>query len=786
MKRIWLLTQANLRKSKGNAISLLVMIMLAAAFMNIGFLTWRNYDNAFDMRAKELNTSDITAVLQNQYPDYTKTYEQQFRDDTRTKEIEVRDILLLHGSCAYGDSITNRMVAVLNTKDPTTMNQYVFVEKAEVEPGHAVYLPYLFQIAGGYDIGDSFSIEISSASGNNKSFTYEIAGFFDEIILGTINASTTGIILNDSSYQELSKAYDGLLDAKMFLMQIVDPSFNEVYATDHMADLSDNHILFDINIYDTLKMSRTITSSIGSLLVVAFSVILALISMVVIRFRIANTIEEDMQNIGALKAIGYKGKEIVGAILLQFLCITICGSVLGIVISYGALPSVILLFAKQTGLLWSQGFDVISTVLTFIILLLSVVFVVILSTRRASKVPPIHALRNGIHSHNFKKNYFPFETSRGSIIAMNAKKTCVQELKQNTLIGFIILGISFAAVFATILFYNISMNFDNFLETTVGEIVNLQVDAFNEEDASIMKEEIEDMDGVNKTLYFYTSNMKSKDGAAVYMYTTDDFNEFSCQDMVYEGRFPKYENEVAIGGILSDIVHKDVGDTIELVKDDQSYTYVITGLIQGSNFMGHDAAITTDGYLQLDPDYKKTSISVYLDDNDSGDVVIQDINQKYGDKIAMSRDVRKSVEASMMTYRGIVSLLACIILVITAIVISLTLYLVIKTSLLRKKRELGIQKAIGFTSKQLILQNSLSFLPIILGSSILGGTITYFTANPILSMLFSGIGMMKVNFEIQLWMIVLISGSITLFGFIISILVSLRIHKISPYALINE
>lgn len=785
MKQIWLLACANLRKSKGQSVSLLIMIILSSAFMNLGLITWRNYDTSFDSRAQELNTSDMISVIQSKDPQYIEQYELELREDELTKEIETRDILLLYGSCAYNDSLSSRLMAILNADDQTIMNRYEYVDKVENSDGYGIYLPYLFQVGGGYSLGDDFTLSVNMGK-EEKTFTYQIAGFFDEIMLGTINSSTTGFVLESEAYAELSNSFSGFVDGKMYLAQIYDENQREVYATNHTPQPVMENTLYDCNIYDTLKTSRTVTSSIGSMLIVAFSIILSGIALVIIHYQIVNTIEEDMQNIGALKAIGYTGKQISGAFIIQFLIIAGVGAGVGIALSYLGLPFVVELFARQTGVIWNQGFDAVTMVITTSAILIAVLLVVLYSSNRVRKLTPITALRIGISTHNFKKNYVPLHSSKGSIVSLIAKKIFVQELKRNILVGFIIAFITFATAFAGILYYNISLHFDNFLVSTVGEIYDLRIETETFQKAQKLESTFKDMDEVRKVLYMYTDTIKSSEGAAVYLYTTHDFQDYDYQDMIYEGRFPKYDNEVAIGGVLANSIDKKIGDQITLVNDEISYTYLITGLIQGSNYMGHDAAMIKEGYLHLNSDYVETTLSLYLRNTSDGDRMLEMIKRDYGDDIALITNVHKATVASMTTYRSIVSMLVVIIAVITLAMLILTLFLVIKTSLLRKKKDFGIQKAIGFTTKQLILQNALGFLPIIMCFSLLGGCIAYVITNPILSVLFSSIGMMKVNFTIPWFLILSLVAGITLLGFLISILISMRIRKVTPYTLMSE
>ena len=67
-----------------------------------------------------------------------------------------------------------------------------------------------------------------------------------------------------------------------------------------------------------------------------------------------------------------------------------------------------------------------------------------------------------------------------------------------------------------------------------------------------------------------------------------------------------------------------------------------------------------------------------------------------------------------------------------------------------------------------------------------GAILGYYLINPLLSMLLSYIGMMKVQFEIPWMMLITIILLICLTGSALAMWIARRIKKISPYLLVNE
>ena len=114
------------------------------------------------------------------------------------------------------------------------------------------------------------------------------------------------------------------------------------------------------------------------------------------------------------------------------------------------------------------------------------------------------------------------------------------------------------------------------------------------------------------------------------------------------------------------------------------------------------------------------------------------------------------------------------------------MYIVIRSIIVQRKQELGIYKAIGYTSRQLILQVSGSFLPVsciaILLSSLLG--IWYLPS--INNFIFETIGAMKNNMEISVVFLVIFALVQMGVNFVISYVLAKPVKKISAYSLLKE
>ena len=263
-------------------------------------------------------------------------------------------------------------------------------------------------------------------------------------------------------------------------------------ATTYSSNLSNLLLSFDIEIIET---SRVLMAFIMAVMVIAFAFIIVAVCLIVVRFRISNSIEEDMAKIGSLKAIGYTSRQIILSIVLQFVLIALTASILGIILSYMTTPIISDVFAQQSGIKWIQGFDLYISTMSLGLIIIIVMLIAYISSRKIKRLNPIVALRGGIITHNFKKNHLPLEHSRGNISFFLAIKNLLQNKKQGIMITIIMFAVSFTGVFAVVMFYNTTVDTKAFNETPGIELSNVVLSLKTDTDHDRIKEEVINMEG---------------------------------------------------------------------------------------------------------------------------------------------------------------------------------------------------------------------------------------------------------------------------------------------------
>ncbi|MCB2291420.1 ABC transporter permease [Clostridium sp. CS001] len=789
MKKLFMLTFANIRKSKGNTVSLFMMFFIAALLLNAGLLVFTNFGGFFEKTIKELNASNVYYLVPSHL--YNNQVDDYITKDNNVLKMQKEDSLWGVATTKYKNDTRERFYLINDADKSRDMSKWKFVGEHLQVGGELlldempIYLPYLYKEDGGYKLNDKFEMSFKDVK-----FVFTIKGFTEDVFFSSLETGFIGAYLPHDTYQKVSSKLGDTYNTKVVFANLqkinkeVETGIREITKADLVSASKDTtNAIFSMDL-QLVKMSRIMMAGMVSIMMVAFATIIVGVCLMVVRFRIGNSIEDDMTKIGSLKAIGYTSRQIISSIVMQFVMIAFIGSIVGIALSYSITPMLSDVFAQQSGLMWVQGFDGLISSITLFIIILIVIIVAMITARRINKLNPIVAMRGGIITHNFSKNHLPLSTTKGSLPIVLAFKSILQNMKQSIMIVVILTAVSFAGTFAVVMFYNTTIDMKAFIETPGVELSNVLAVLKPDADNKRLVENIKNMSGVRKA-QFIDEVVVRIDNNEVNTYVMDDYS-MKETNTVYDGRYPLHSNEIVIAGHLADLIEKNIGDSVTLKLGDVQSEFLITGLSQGAYMAGMNASIRTDSIIKLNPDFKRQSLQIYLEKDLNAGEFVERLKNLYGDSLATTLDMDESMKVGAGVYASIVSKVGIVILIVTIAVVILVLYFVINSSVVRKKREIGIQKALGFTTLQLMNQLSLSFLtPIIIGVCI-GCVIGITQTNVIMSAAQKGMGIMKASFIITPVWIALFGVAIVMVSYITSMLITYSIRKISAYGLVSE
>ncbi len=256
------------------------------------------------------------------------------------------------------------------------------------------------------------------------------------------------------------------------------------------------------------------------------------------------------------------------------------------------------------------------------------------------------------------------------------------------------------------------------------------------------------------------------------------------EDYVVEGRWPKYENEVAVGTMLANSMGIKIGDTITAKNGEESASYIVTGYIQTFNNMGQMGYMTEEGFVRIGGSMPEGSISVYLKDGYTFD----DLNKEFKDIYPDSELIDEVAATGGLFVMLKVSMQAIlwIIMIVTAFIVALAEALIIRTNITKDWRNLGVFKALGFSSKELILQVMFSNLPAIAVGIVIGLVTVTFFGDKVLLLMFAIFGFKKVVFALSPVAYISVVVVITGVAMLVSYINGSKIKKLEPVKMITE
>lgn len=781
MKKILLITRYHVRKWKAQTVAVALLMFVAATMCNLWLMLSMDYKQNFERSHQSMQAEDVTFVAASTTSSF-QNFLQDFVDkDPRTDSYALDDVLYAPGSFPFQGGEIVISGVVLMEKDlglSRAVGKVEIVEEGSMSNG--IYLPMIYRGAGGYEIGDTFELHI-----NDKILRFPVCGFINSLMTGSHNCVLATMLLSEDQYVAV-KNQGVLMESTIASITLQDQQESPDYEAELKGAIASQFPqLFCLsNHYQMVYNSRYISQMICSGIISAMAIFIIIIALVVIFSNIINHIQEDMKNLGALKAIGYRSSQIIHVLQYQFMFLTFICALLGIITSYGLFPWINELMITQTGIPYQMHFLPIPCMITIVSLCVIVYLVVWLSARRIKAIDPILALRQGMKTHSFRRNHVPLAKTRCSLTSALAYKNICSNHKQNIILSITTMVLMLIITFNGVMFRNVISDIEPFIQLIVGESTDssINVDQTREEE---FQHYLDEQPQVERYYLFTSENVRHQGGVELYATMSDDFAKLNNQNLVINGRFPKYDNEIAIGIKYAEENDLAIGDQITLTAKQNTADYLITGFTQTSNNLGKDCLLTRNGYERLG---NMTLVSYYINMDEDADIDAfhEQVKQRFGSDLHIMVNVRKTIEANVSVYVNIMTMIVFATFALSLIVITIVLYLMVKTFLNHKRHAYGILKSLGFTSHQLMIQTIKSFLSIVAISAMLGFFLSVSIINPLLAIFLRDIGLLICKFIIPFDFLVIFGILFLLYIFMMVYFLSRKIKKITVVSLLKR
>lgn len=744
MNKIWTLVIHNLKKTKEQYISFGLIICLTAFIMNIALVLAFQTFNAYDSLFLELDTADINIMIPRLQDDDEIMTEIEKIDGVSMVE-KHSGVFVAATVREFADSDFDMNTVFYNLDEERTLNQLNVSEYLKKDE-NTVYIPMYMKELGGFTEGGSITYSI-----DGKDDTYKIGGIVSEMQYGNYGTGLIGGYLPASAYVSFAKEHSEHVITEYSLRTVNNADLSQI-KNDVSEILSDKGITaLNINDKAAAKQTRTMVCTLLIIIFLALAAIILTVSIFLSSFRIRSTIEDELSQMGVLKAIGYTGNMIVRSVVWPYTLAGIAATVIGAVLSYTALPGVAKILAIQSGFTYTPVFDIAALLIVVLVPTFVIFLFAYLSAVKIYKLEPIDAIR-GV-------------SGKGGT-------------GQNILLSVLSVGIMVLLSFAGTLLYNVSVKPDNFMNTLSEEspsaVFMVQNDKMSE-----LKNLLQGDDRVKLVLEYASVSVSYADGSLT-GFVCEDFGKVT-NDICYEGRSPSNEDEIAVGSALAESY--PIGSKIEISASGKSYVYVVTGYIQSVNHAGKVCQLTSKGYEKIGE--RTGSLNVYLYDKNAEEF-IEEYEKEHDGFIISSVNYEQLSQNGRAMYAGIVSVVAVVLFMVSVLMVLLVLYVIIHSMISRRRQEFGIYKAIGYTSRQLTMMTVIGFIPVVAVSAGVSAVMGIWYLPMINKEIFSQIGVIKNHFEVSIWILLVLAITFTAAAFFLSVLLAAPIKKITPYSLLKE
>lgn len=777
MKTHQILSRSAFRGATSQAVVLVCLVLIAALVTNIWLMISWDYKENFALTHSALNAEHVVCMI-SEPPDAVEEALDAILEDVPTTQREFTPGLLVPVTFPYGGNDMTHTFFVMEEETATSkdVGRVEILSESSTEEG--LYFPLLYED----DLVTGLQTELTVGS-EEKPWT--IAGFFNSAMAGSSNCSIIELLATKTSFEELHEERIGL-PGTLCSIRLANPEESAKVRSQLAGELTARFPSAIVvgEEYMRVAQSRYIASFITGAVFSAAAVLVLFLALVVAASNTANQIQRAMSDFGVLKAVGYTGRALVHSVLWQYGVLALPAAIAGSALSYTLYPTIVTSMVKQTGIPYEVQFLSGPFVTTVGICVIVIVLSAWLAARRIRDIDPIAALRSGIPTHSFQKNPLPLATSHGSANLSLGLKSAFS-ISGRTMIACISMGLlALLIVFCAVLVENTILHPEPVLDLVGVERADMAVE-MDAQDEELVRQTLLAHPGVQDVYLYTTVEVDEPGGPGLTGIVIDDAEKLSGKNLIFKGRMPEYANEIALGAKHAEELGLAVNDQITLGVPGSEVTYLITGLSQSSNFLGDDAWFIREGYERIG-DPPVITLYVRLEPGYSSQDVLDYLDAKTGDAVSKSVNVKEMIDSFYSAYLSALRLIVVVLAVLCVLMTALVMFLLVRMTVQSRLPEYGLLKALGYRSRDLVLQTIIGFMPAIAVSETLGLVLWSFAINPLLALFLSGIGTRACNFTIPVLMIA--GGGLALFVLAIALvaLVARRIGKADPVQLLTE
>ncbi|MCH1625465.1 FtsX-like permease family protein [Ferdinandcohnia quinoae] len=723
----------------------MAVILAASAINNIA-----NLIQSMSEMKERSNPADITQMHSGEFnqADIDQFTEEQ-RENVMMQETMV--LLTFDGSqIHYGENQT--MAGTIQDISFVVQNQqFDFIldlnnEKLVVKEGE-VAVPIYFMEQYDLKIGGTITVKQGMYE---KEFI--IADYARDYEMNSSLTSSKRFVMNPADFEEMRETYEGELEYLIEFKLRESGDANALKTAYIEAGLPANGPLVDGQIF---LIFNALSDAAVALVIILISMLLILIAFLSIRLTFLATMDEDLKEIGVMKAIGISKKDIRNVYLNKYRLLSVAAGILGYLLSF----PVANLFNEHMKLYISSD---LSGNLKFILALIAplmVYFMIVMYCKkvmkRIDKISAVEALRSNIMEQGRnKKNRFRLLKNKwfSTNIYMGLRDVWIR-FKLYRLLFFIFAVCSFIVILPLNVYNTMnSPEFSTYMGIGKSDIrIDLRKsDTITDDFNNLQQELLADSD-IEKYAAFITSSYQIKNADGSWDYINIEVGDFTVFPLQYlEGRSPENEGEISLSyaNATKEGLNKQVGDEVVVKADGTEKTLKITGIYQDITNGGNTAKADTSLGINA------SAVLWYIVSMDVTEGVNISEKMSYYQGNYDSAQVNDIQEYSSQTLGNMIDQMKIIVtagIIIAVIVLILITALFLRMLLSKDMSQIAIMRSIGLTSQEISYQYMAGTLLVLVLGIIFGVMASNYLGEFLVNIGMSSMGATKIELVTVVW-----------------------------------
>lgn len=552
-------------------------------------------------------------------------------------------------------------------------------------------------------VGDTLRIRIGDAD-----HTFTLKTVVKDAAFGNDMVGMSRIFMNSKMYEEFRKAGNERTYSLYFINVASISDFTEAQNMQSFPSVLNT---VSRNMYSMIYSFDLILAA----LLILVGICMILIALLVLRFTLLFTMEEEYREIGIMKAIGLRDKAIRRLYLVKYTALVCSGALLGLLISV-PISRAMVAGVSVNMIMEDSGVNFYVNILCTLIIIALVMLFCLNCTRKLSRITAISAIRGGNSGESFAKasalSLFKQKHLRvPAYLGINDMLTHVKRyalLLVTFCISFVLITIPLNTIHtmqSSEMASKFTVNTDSavYIKKIEGKQDSpyknsVQLKQGMERVEHELKEKGYDAQLTASAIYFLSFHAPGKQGNTKIMSLQIQGRNTEYLDYL-EGSAPVLENEIAFSRLVLKENDWHIGDRVELNLNEKLYKFIITGSYSDYMQLGSSARLNARLDMSKTDMFEYWNVNVDMKTDKSQEELKATLEQQFPDyewytaQDIVDRNIGGIQESLQELLLPMTAMLCAVIMLITL--------LMEKLFIVREKGEIAMMKSIGFRNSSI-------------------------------------------------------------------------------------